>query len=95
MGGAGYIFTGEHDAEVMHNSATINLNMVEASRKNGQFLFSVANTVDYSSNKTSDPVGGIGLRNVKRRLELLYPEKHDLSIKENEGWFMVSLSLTL
>ena len=33
MGGAGYIFTGEHDAEVMHNSATINLNMAEASRK--------------------------------------------------------------
>src|SRR6185437_14410671 len=26
MGGAGYIFTGEHDADVMHNSATINLN---------------------------------------------------------------------
>ncbi len=29
MGGAGYIFTGEHDAAVMHNSATINLNMLE------------------------------------------------------------------
>ena len=28
MGGAGYIFTGEHDAHVMHNSATINLNML-------------------------------------------------------------------
>ena len=28
MGGAGYIFTGEHDAVVMHNSATINLNML-------------------------------------------------------------------
>src|SRR3990172_5403745 len=27
MGGAGYIFTGEHDADVMHNSATINLNV--------------------------------------------------------------------
>jgi GDP-D-mannose 3', 5'-epimerase len=27
MGGAGYIFTGEHDADVMHNSATINLNI--------------------------------------------------------------------
>src|SRR5208337_4064163 len=26
MGGAGYIFTGEHDADVMHNSASINLN---------------------------------------------------------------------
>jgi GDP-D-mannose 3', 5'-epimerase len=32
MGGAGYIFTGEHDAAVMHNSATINLNVLEAGR---------------------------------------------------------------
>jgi nucleoside-diphosphate-sugar epimerase len=30
MGGAGYIFTGEHDADVMHNSATINLNVLDA-----------------------------------------------------------------
>jgi len=30
MGGAGYIFTGEHDADVMHNSAMINLNVLEA-----------------------------------------------------------------
>lgn len=29
MGGAGYIFTGAHDAAVMHNSATINLNVLE------------------------------------------------------------------
>ena len=29
MGGAGYIFTGEHDAAVMHNSATVNLNCLE------------------------------------------------------------------
>ena len=28
MGGAGYIFTGQHDADVMHNSAQINLNML-------------------------------------------------------------------
>lgn len=33
MGGAGYIFTGEHDADVMHNSATINLNVLDAVRK--------------------------------------------------------------
>ncbi len=32
MGGAGYIFTGNHDADVMHNSATINLNMAEQAR---------------------------------------------------------------
>jgi nucleoside-diphosphate-sugar epimerase len=35
MGGAGYIFTGEHDADVMHNSATINLNVAERAREVG------------------------------------------------------------
>jgi GDP-D-mannose 3', 5'-epimerase len=33
MGGAGYIFNGDHDADVMHNSATINLNMLHFSEK--------------------------------------------------------------
>ncbi len=33
MGGAGYIFTGENDADIMHNSATINLNMVDRLHK--------------------------------------------------------------
>ena len=35
MGGAGYIFTGENDAAVMHNSALCNLNVLEASQKAG------------------------------------------------------------
>lgn len=35
MGGAGYIFTGEHDCEVMHNSGMINLNMVDLCSKIG------------------------------------------------------------
>ena len=35
MGGAGYIFTGDNDANVMHNSATVNLNCAEAAVKNG------------------------------------------------------------
>ena len=34
MGGAGYVFTGEHDAAVMHNSAMINLNVAHACIKN-------------------------------------------------------------
>jgi GDP-D-mannose 3',5'-epimerase len=38
MGGAGYIFTGDHDADVMHNSATINLNVLDSVRqKNMEF----------------------------------------------------------
>ena len=42
MGGAGYIFTGDHDAAVMHNSAMINLNMLEAGRLAGvgKFFYS-------------------------------------------------------
>lgn len=35
MGGAGYVFTGAHDAAIMHNSATINLNMVDLCLKRG------------------------------------------------------------
>lgn len=33
MGGAGFIFTGDNDADIMHNSALINLNMLEACQK--------------------------------------------------------------
>ena len=33
MGGAGFVFTGENDADIMHNSATINLNILESLRK--------------------------------------------------------------
>ena len=40
MGGAGYIFTGENDANVMHNSALINLNVVhECVKKNVKKVF--------------------------------------------------------
>jgi len=35
MGGAGFIFTGENDADIMHNSALINLNILEMSKKMG------------------------------------------------------------
>lgn len=42
MGGAGYIFTGENDANVMHNSATINLNILELAKihKIGKIFYS-------------------------------------------------------
>ena len=40
MGGAGYIFTGENDAQVMYNSAAVNLNVLEASRTRSAKKFS-------------------------------------------------------
>lgn len=33
MGGAGFVFTGDHDADIMHNSATINLNVLDVQRE--------------------------------------------------------------
>lgn len=35
MGGAGFVFTGEHDADILHNSATINLNVADLARGRG------------------------------------------------------------
>jgi nucleoside-diphosphate-sugar epimerase len=35
MGGAGYIFSGQHDADIIHNSATINLNVADLCRRRG------------------------------------------------------------
>lgn len=45
--------------------------------------------------ETRDSGSGIDLANVKRRLELLYGDKHQLEIKTSEGWFTVNLYLTL
>ena len=33
MGGAGFVFTGDNDADIMHNSAMINLNVLETCKK--------------------------------------------------------------
>ena len=42
-----------------------------------------------------DPESGIGLQNARRRLELIYPGKHTLDIKENDSNFTVRLKLQL
>ena len=39
MGGAGFIFTGDHDADIMHNSAQINLNVAEALKHSKAKIF--------------------------------------------------------
>jgi GDP-D-mannose 3', 5'-epimerase len=56
MGGAGFIFTGEHDAAVMHNSATINLNMLESCRKAGvKKIFYSSSACIYPERNQLDP----------------------------------------
>ena len=55
MGGAGYIFTGDHDADIMHNSASINLNLLEAQRKFNELKDLNVTKIFYSSSACMYP----------------------------------------
>ncbi len=56
MGGAGYIFTGENDANVMHNSALINLNVAyECVKKKVKFVFYSSSACAYPEYNQMDP----------------------------------------
>lgn len=56
MGGAGYIFTGENDADVMHNSATINLNVLNTClRRNIKRVFYSSSACIYPAYNQEDP----------------------------------------
>lgn len=56
MGGAGYIFTGENDADIMHNSAMINLNVLDAAHKrNCKSIFYSSSACIYPEHNQLDP----------------------------------------
>jgi GDP-D-mannose 3', 5'-epimerase len=56
MGGAGFIFTGENDAEIMHNSATINLNVLDAAyKRNIKRIFYSSSACMYPAYNQEDP----------------------------------------
>lgn len=56
MGGAGYIFTGENDADIMHNSAMINLNIAHEMVKKGvKRIFYSSSACMYPSHNQEDP----------------------------------------
>ena len=56
MGGAGFVFTGENDADIMHNSALINLNVLEAChRRNTKRIFYSSSACMYPAYNQEDP----------------------------------------
>ncbi|HLO37026.1 MAG TPA: histidine kinase [Lacibacter sp.] len=75
---------------ISHNNHD-NYVKVELSKTNGSMHLFVENTKEDTI--TNDKVGGIGLQNVKRRLELLYPGKYDLRIQDNPELYTVNLKL--
>jgi GDP-D-mannose 3', 5'-epimerase len=56
MGGAGFVFTGENDADIMHNSASINLNILNTCyRRNVKRIFYSSSACMYPSYNQIDP----------------------------------------
>jgi GDP-D-mannose 3', 5'-epimerase len=77
MGGAGYVFTGAHDAAVMHNSATINLNVLEFGYRAGvQKFFYSSSACIYPAYNQENP------ENPKCSEDLAYPAAPD----SEYGW---------
>jgi len=71
---------------------------IELLKQNGEIKFNVGNTTEGKNTREpdgqrSDSHVGIGLVNVKRRLELLYPHRHKLDISDSGGWFDVQLKI--
>jgi len=82
MGGAGFVFSGENDAEIMHNSATINLNILDAIVKNKAMgrktpkIFYSSSACAYPAHVQEDP------NNPGLREEDAYPANPD----SEYGW---------
>jgi nucleoside-diphosphate-sugar epimerase len=94
MGGAGYIFTGEHDADVMHNSATINLNCLHFGVKAGvgKFFYSSSacmypeyNQMDPMNPKCSEDSAYPAAPDSEYGWEKLFSERLYLAYMRNYG----------
>jgi GDP-D-mannose 3',5'-epimerase len=94
MGGAGYIFTGEHDACVMHNSATINLNCLEFGVHAGvkKFFYSSSacaypeyNQLDPDNPKCSEDSAYPAAPDSEYGWEKLFSERLYLAYMRNHG----------
>jgi len=68
---------------------------VSLKAEKGMLHFNVQNKYDPSSVEVKDKTSGIGLTNVKRRLNLLYGDKQNLLISRKDNWFTISLQLNL
>ena len=79
-----------------HYSNRSNDVAIKLEANDGVVNFTVVNTTESKAATLQvHQSGGIGLKNVKRRLELLYPGKHRLDITNNNGVFEVLLQVDM
>lgn len=68
---------------------------LEMKLKGNQILSEIKNSISQSQNTNNKKGKGIGLENLKRRLDLLYPNKYNLEIKRTESLFVVKLTINI
>ena len=68
---------------------------IQLKAEKGVLHFTVKNKYNISSEEIKDKISGIGLTNVKRRLNLLYGSKQHLLVAQQDNWFTASLQLNL
>jgi len=94
MGGAGYIFTGDHDADVMNNSALCNLNVLGAAQKEGvkkifysssACMYPEYNQMDPDNPKCSEDSAYPAAPDSEYGWEKLFSERLYLSYNRNYG----------
>lgn len=69
--------------------------IVTVSIKDNSVVFSCQNSVGTMVDNLLEEPGGIGLANVQKRLQLLYPEKHSLQMDKTETYFKVQLKINV
>jgi len=71
----------------------LRIRVVVSSLPSGGVKIEVSNTGTRVEPNHSEPVGGVGLENLKSRLKLIYPDSHDLRISEADGWVTVTIQI--
>lgn len=79
----------KHGDKTRSPGILINLNI-----EPGKLVFMVENYLKNGGQSSNDESGGFGLENIKRRLGLLYPEKHVLSLNSNKDKYRIELTIS-
>ena len=79
---------------ISHKSDKTNFVKLDISRANGLFRFTIENSKE-DKQASNEQHGGIGLSNVKRRMELLYPGRHVLTVINDAEKFKVDLKIEI
>ncbi len=79
----------KHGVEKLTENAYIHINLTT---KNGVIFFEIENNFEQSENNS---LAGIGLDNLKQRLKLLYPNKHQLEINKSDSVYKLSIKLEI